>query len=87
MPATNPSFEGTAVTSSTPLIRFAAAALAVVAAVSLAGCGRKGDPTPASLDKPAVTEPRPVGLPIGPSQPEPPKPSTEKKPFLLDFLL
>lgn len=66
--------------------RLAAAALVLVAALALSGCGRKADPELPSLAKPEAA--RPVGIPIGPTAPAPAETrKPEKKPFLLDFML
>lgn len=80
--------QGVRVTStSSPLLRLAAAALVGLAALSLQGCGRKGDPELPTVEKQRAD--RPVGIPMGALTP-PPKPAEapkQKTPFLLDPLL
>lgn len=67
--------------------RLALSLLAVGLAVGLAGCGRKADPELPVIERKA--EPRPVGIPIGPTPIDTPAPAQPKPrtPFLLDFLL
>lgn len=60
-------------------------ALVVVGASTLAGCGRKAEPELPRATGP--TEARPVGIPIGPTAPEPEAAKPQKKSFLLDPLL
>lgn len=73
--------------TSSLLLRLATAALVGLGALSLQGCGRKGDPELPTVEKPRAD--RPVGIPVGTLAPAPgpadaPKPKT---PFLLDPLL
>ena len=73
--------------TSSLLLRLTTAALVGLGALSLQGCGRKGDPELPTAERPRAD--RPVGIPMGTLTP-PPKPveaPKEKKPFLLDPLL
>ena len=69
------------------LARLALPLLAAGLAVGLTGCGRKADPELPVIERKA--EPRPVGIPIGPTPIETPAPAQPKPktPFFLDVLL
>ncbi len=71
--------------TSSSLLRLATIALVAAAAVSLAACGRKGDPEVPSAT--TAKSDRPVGIPVGPIAPAPKPAKAEKKPFFLDPLL
>lgn len=71
--------------TSSSLLRLATIALVAASALSLAACGRKGDPEVPSAA--TVKSDRPVGIPVGPIAAEPKPAKAEKKSFLLDPLL